>query len=84
MCEVGHAKALGGELVAFIHSAPVCDNMECRDLLEILWENQIRHCCFGHIHGEYAAKKVLAGSYRGVEMHLISCDYVNFAPVLIP
>ncbi|MCI8921585.1 MAG: serine/threonine protein phosphatase [Acutalibacter sp.] len=84
LSSIEQAKTLGGELVAFLHYPPVYDNMECRELLEILWENQIRHCYFGHIHGQYAAKKVLAGSYRGVEMHLISCDYVNFAPVLIP
>ena len=24
------------------------------------------------------------GSYKGVGMHLISCDYVNFTPVLVP
>lgn len=81
---ITQAKALGGELVAFLHYPPVYDGMECRELLEILCENGIRQCYFGHIHGQYAAKKALVGSYKGVGMHLISCDYVNFTPVLVP
>lgn len=84
LSSIEQAKALGGELAAFLHYPPVYDSMECRELLEILRENQIRHCYFGHIHGQYAAKKALAGSYQGIGMHLISCDYVNFAPVPIP
>ena len=27
-----------------------------------------------------AAKKALIGTYRGVKMHLISCDYLGFRP----
>ncbi len=84
LSSIEQAKALGGELMAFLHYPPVYDSMECRELLEILQENQIRHCYFGHIHGQHAAKKALAGSYQGIGMHLISCDYVNFAPVSIP
>jgi len=84
LSSIEQAKALGGELVAFLHYPPVYDNMECKELLDILCENGIKQCYFGHIHGQYAAKKVLVGSYKGIGMHLISCDYVNFTPVLIP
>ena len=65
---------------AFLHYPPVYGGMECRELLDILVENQIEDCYFGHIHGQNAAKKALIGTYRGVKMHLISCDYLGFRP----
>ena len=67
----------------FLHYPPVYDNMECGGILDILEERRISHCYFGHIHGQYAARKALVGEYRGVRMHLISCDFVNFTPVLV-
>ncbi len=77
------ARRLGGELTAFLHYPPVYDGMECREILNVLVENQIRECFFGHIHGKEAAKKVLQGDYYGIKMRLISCDFVNFCPVFI-
>ncbi len=84
LASIAEAKHLGGMLTAFLHYPPVYDNMECRELLDILVENGIEECYFGHIHGQYAAKRALVGEYRGVRMRLISCDFVNFCPVLIP
>lgn len=84
LTSIEDAKKLCGELTAFLHYPPVYDTMECREILDILVENQVKHCYFGHIHGQYAAKKALVGEYRGVHMHLISCDFVNFCPILIP
>lgn len=77
------AKRLGGELVAFLHYPPVYDAMECSEILELLASNRIKHCYFGHIHGQYAAQKALVGEYKGVQMHLISADYVQFCPVKV-
>jgi len=84
LASIEEAKNLGGELTAFLHYPPVYDTMECRELLDILVENQVRECYFGHIHGQYAARKALIGEYHGIRMRLISCDFVNFCPVLIP
>ena len=77
------ANRLGGELVAFPHYPPVYDAMECSEILELLASNRIKHCYFGHIHGQYAAQKALVGEYKGVQMHLISADYVQFCPVKV-
>lgn len=83
LASVEEAKKLGGALTAFLHYPPVYDSMECRELLEILVNSGVADCYFGHIHGRYAAQKALAGEYRNVKMHLISCDFVNFCPVKI-
>lgn len=83
LASMAEAKALGGQLTVFLHYPPLYGGMECREILDILVENEVSDCYFGHIHGQYAAQKALTGSYKGVKMHLISCDYVNFKPVKV-
>lgn len=77
------AKKQGGRPVAFLHYPPVYDTMECKEILQFLLDNGIEDCYFGHIHGTQAAKKAPTGVYKGIRMHLISCDYVNFTPVKV-
>lgn len=84
LASIEEAKKLGGKLTAFLHYPPVYDGMECREILDILVDAGVTDCYFGHIHGQYAAKKALIGEYQQVKMHLISCDFVDFRPVLIP
>lgn len=69
--------------IVFLHYPPVYDNLECKEILNVLVEHGIKDCYFGHIHGSEAAKRASIGEYNGIQMHLISCDYVNFVPVLI-
>lgn len=76
-------RKLGGIPLVFLHYPPVYDNMVCREILELLAEEKIKRCYFGHIHGQRAALKAPAGSFQGISMHLVSCDYVNFCPVRI-
>lgn len=83
VASMSEAKSLGGRLTAFLHYPPVYGGMECREILDVLVENQVSDCFYGHIHGQNAAKKAPVSSYRGINMHLISCDYVNFHPVEI-
>ena len=51
--------------------------------MNVLEARGIRSCYFGHIHGSEAAKRAVIGEFHGIKMHLISCDYVNFLPVLV-
>ena len=83
LASLAEGEKRGGEPMVFLHYPPVYDSMECGGILDILEERRISHCYFGHIHGQYAARKALVGEYRGVRMHLISCDFVNFTPVLV-
>lgn len=76
-------KAPGAERIVFLHYPPVYGNMACTEILDVLGQEQIRTCYFGHIHGNQASKRAIRGHYQGIKMHLISCDYVNFTPVLI-
>ena len=77
------AQTLGGTPVVFLHYPPVYDTAECTALLDTMLEYGIKDCYFGHIHGDHAAKRAPVGEYRGIRMHLISCDYIRFMPKLV-
>ncbi|MDO4460120.1 MAG: metallophosphoesterase [Clostridia bacterium] len=74
---------LGIEPVVFLHYPPVYDVFVCHEILNLLKEYNITECYFGHIHGAQAAKRAIQGEYDGIAMHLISCDYLNFTPILV-
>lgn len=63
------------EIVCFIHYPPT------RSLTQVMRENGIRRCWYGHLHG--AIKETLPQHIDGIEVHLISADHINFKPVLI-
>ena len=77
------AESLGLRPVVFLHSPPLYDDQRCEEILNVLKEWNIRDCYFGHIHGSQAAKRAVVGEYSGIKMHLISCDTVQFTPVLV-
>ena len=51
---------------------------ECKRTLK---KYNIKDVWHGHIHG--AGKQYITTDYMGVSFHLISCDCVDFTPVLI-
>lgn len=77
------AQRQGAKPVAFLHYPPIYDGAQCDELLDILERRGVDSCYFGHIHGSVAAKRAPQGEYHGIKMVLISCDTVNFTPVLV-
>ena len=77
------AKATGKEPVVFLHYPPVYGGMECQEILQVLLEQDIKQCYYGLIHGGFAAQKAVTGYYKGIDLHLISCDFTGFRPVSI-
>lgn len=71
------------EPIVFLHYPPVYGTMACAGILQVLEQRNIKRCYFGHIHGNQASKRAVKGQWNGIKMHLISCDYVGFTPVLI-
>lgn len=71
------------EIIVFLHYPPVYAFAESQEIINILIERNIKKCYYGHIHGSGATKKVVQGNYKGIDFKLISCDYVNFCPVLV-
>ncbi len=75
-----HAKenCNGREIALFMHFPPVFGGFVCRELVDILHEFEIKRIYYGHIHGNYYLPPTT--QFEGIEMHIISGDYLDFRP----
>ena len=64
-----------GEIISFVHFPPT------QSLTDIMRENGVRKCYYGHLHG--AHRDTLPQHINGIEVHLVSADFINFCPVKI-
>ena len=69
--------------VVFLHYPPVYGEKESGEIINILVERNIKKCYYGHIHGGKSSKNLKTGEYKGVNLELIACDYLDFCPKLI-
>ena len=76
------AKALaeksGKEIIVFMHFPPVWSGEVCDGLIEILKRYGVKRVFYGHIHGNYTVSPTTV--YDGIEMSIISADYLAFIP----
>ncbi len=79
---IDEAKKLGGEVVVFLHYPPVSTTKTCEPILNVLKENNIKRCYYGHLHGG-AINGAVKGEFEGVKFGLVSADYLNFTPLFI-
>ena len=77
------AVKLDKPIVAFLHYPPVYGDIECEEIMSALLELGITECWYGHLHGERTHRNAVTGMYKGINFHLISCDYTRFTPVLV-
>ena len=80
---IEQAKQTDKEIIVFLHYPPVFSGYECTEIMNVLQKYNIKKCYYGHIHGKQIGKKAITGTYKGVDFHMISCDQVNFTPVLV-
>lgn len=71
-----------GERVAFLHYPPLMGEQMSPEILDVLVQNGVRRCFYGHIHGASCAH-AFNGSYRGIDFRLISADFLGFKPIKI-
>lgn len=76
------AKKLEGEPIVFLHYPPIYAGQECREITEVLINEGIQRCYFGHIHFKGFAG-FAAFESDGVKYDLVSADYLEFCPKLI-
>lgn len=79
--EMAESKNL--EPIVFLHYPPVYGREESEEIVNLLIEKNVKKCYYGHIHGNGAIKKVVEGDYKGINLKLVSCDYINFCPLLV-
>ena len=68
-------------IVAFMHFPPYYNEKESEGLCDLLIEYGVRDVYYGHIHGNYTIPPVT--SYRGLNFHIISADYLGFIPKIV-
>ena len=64
-----------------MHFPPFWNGKASDGLVELLKEYGIKRVYFGHIHGNYTVDPHFV--YEGIEMNIISADYLKFIPKLI-
>ncbi len=79
---IDEAKKLGGEVIVFLHYPPISATQKCDEILNVILENDIKRCFFGHLHGFVPPENTFI-EYKGVKFTLVSADKLNFCPKII-
>ena len=69
------------EIIVFMHFPPFWNGKASDGLIDVLHEYGVKRVYFGHIHGNYTVEPHFI--YDGIDMHIISADYLKFLPKLI-
>lgn len=68
--------------LAMTHYPPIGADLKPSRAGQILEQNGIQICVFGHLHN-LKADQPLFGEARGVRYILSSCDYIHFQPIAV-
>ena len=79
---IDEARKLGGEVVVFLHYPPISTNRKCEPIFDVLKENDIKRCYYGHLHGG-AIKGAVNEEKEGIKFRLVSADFLEFCPYLV-
>lgn len=69
------------DIIVFMHFPPYWNERESESLIKLLRQYGIKRVFFGHIHGNYTVPQTF--THEGIEMSLISADYLSFVPKII-
>ena len=69
------------EIVIFTHFPPFWNGKASDNIIAVLKEYEIKRLYYGHIHGNYTVPPSF--EYEGIEMNIISADYLGFTPKFI-
>lgn len=65
--------------IVFMHYPPVTQKCPNTDFIKVMNKYGITECYYGHLHGE-GIKGAVEGVYQGINLKLVSADYLNFTP----
>ncbi len=68
--------------ILFLHYPPITTASRCEEIIELLKEEGISRCYYGHLHGA-AAHFAVDEEIEGIKFKLISADRLNFTPYFI-
>jgi predicted phosphohydrolase len=69
------------EKLMFFHFPPVFKDFICAYMIELLKRHGIKRCFYGHIHTSYYIPRTF--EHEGIEMSIVSADYLDFIPLKI-
>lgn len=69
------------EIIAFMHFPPFWNGKASDSLIEILKRFEVKKVYYGHIHGNYTVAPSF--TYDGIEMNIVSADYLEFTPKIV-
>ena len=64
----------------FLHYPPVFDRQEVAEFIELMREYGVKKCFYAHLHGSYAHYHSINGTYKDIDMQLVSADFLDFWP----
>lgn len=67
-------------ILCYFHFPPVFNSFVCREIIDVLHKYNVKHCYFGHIHGNYTAPRTV--EFEGISFTMVSADYLNFVPMI--
>ncbi len=70
------------EIYVFLHYPPLYTNFKCDEIISLMQKYQVTHCIYGHLHSG-SLRYAIEGLQEGITFRLVSCDHVNFTPVLL-
>lgn len=79
---IQEGKKLGGELLVFLHYPPITLQQHCKEILDVLKEEGVKRCFYGHLHGT-SAYSAFEGEHEGIKFSLVSADFLGFCPKFI-
>lgn len=79
-------KNASNEIICVLHYPPITkqmiENKQKSEYIELMKKYDIKKCIFGHLHG-HAHKEAIEGNVDGINLKLVSADYLNFKPYQI-
>ena len=67
------------EKVLFLHSPPVFMQDSIPEFFEVMNQYGVRRCYYGHIHSQ-GCRFAFQGEWCGVQLEMVSADYLRFMP----
>ena len=65
-----------------LHYPPRYKGYECREILDLLEQYEVRRCFYGHLHGG-SHNLAMEGLWDGIEYRLVAADYIGFQPFTV-
>ncbi len=78
------AKKTGLEPVVFLHYPPLSVDGRCDEFYQVLIDEEIKRCYYGHLHSYSHTTAVNGTNEDGIYFALVSADFLNFSPALVP